>query len=355
MCSPSAPSPSPDPPLTGTVPLRLHGTDQPATLTRTQRAFQRWIERIEAQRQQLVEWEAFAATFQSRVARDYEPLQRKYHAQRFMLLRRLDQAHDSGVLVKREQGRLGRVIVEQVLALLETDRDPVLVALHDKYSDRPYDRGDHADRAPGPTDEPSESGDSAQAHADGEDAQARAGTRAEARAEARAERAQARAQADTQSVRDAWRRLASALHPDREPDPTERERKTGLMQRANRAYEAGDLLQLLALQVEAEQVDPRQLAQASEARIARYNRVLKEQSEGLAAEIDAITARFGGPGGRPRRGGPTPVGIMAALDRDIAEVRQHCRWLAQDLEAFKDVGQVKAWLKSLQGGRRSSG
>lgn len=37
----------------------------------------------------------------------------------------------------------------------------------------------------------------------------------------------------SQSIREVYRKLASALHPDREPDPVERQRKTELMQRAN--------------------------------------------------------------------------------------------------------------------------
>ena len=49
----------------------------------------------------------------------------------------------------------------------------------------------------------------------------------------------------SQSVRDVYRKLVSALHPDREADGAERERKTALMQRANQAYERNDLLELL--------------------------------------------------------------------------------------------------------------
>jgi hypothetical protein len=44
-------------------------------------------------------------------------------------------------------------------------------------------------------------------------------------------------------------------HPDREPDPHERERKTALMQRANHAYGKNDLLKLLELQLELEHID----------------------------------------------------------------------------------------------------
>ncbi len=47
----------------------------------------------------------------------------------------------------------------------------------------------------------------------------------------------------------------AVLHPDREPDEAERVRKTELMQRVNEAYSKKDLLQLVALQLEIEQID----------------------------------------------------------------------------------------------------
>ena len=49
----------------------------------------------------------------------------------------------------------------------------------------------------------------------------------------------------SQSIREVYRKLAGALHPDRESDPQERERKTALMQRVNQAYAKNNLLQLL--------------------------------------------------------------------------------------------------------------
>ncbi|WP_341888453.1 hypothetical protein [Variovorax sp. YR752] len=46
-------------------------------------------------------------------------------------------------------------------------------------------------------------------------------------------------------MRDIFRKLASALHPDRETDAQQRKVKTALMQKANQAYAANDLLALL--------------------------------------------------------------------------------------------------------------
>ena len=167
-----------------------------------------------------------------------------------------------------------------------------------------------------------------------------------ARARARLEREQALAEGATRSLRETWRRLASLLHPDREPDPVERERKTALMQRANQAYEARDLMQLLALQLEASQIDLKSLADAKDERIEAYNRLLKEQSETLAAEIEEIVAGF-----EMTLADPwvkvTPARILDSLGHEIAEVRRNCRGLTHDLEQFRDILWLKAWLKAL--------
>ncbi|WP_143605999.1 hypothetical protein [Variovorax sp. 54] len=51
-------------------------------------------------------------------------------------------------------------------------------------------------------------------------------------------------------MRDIFRKLASAPHPDRETDAQQRKVKTALMQKANQAYAANDLLALLELQLQ---------------------------------------------------------------------------------------------------------
>jgi len=59
-------------------------------------------------------------------------------------------------------------------------------------------------------------------------------------------------------LRRLFRQLASALHPDREPDPVQRERKTALMAEANRAHAGGDLPALLRLQQQVLAAEPAQ-------------------------------------------------------------------------------------------------
>ena len=57
-----------------------------------------------------------------------------------------------------------------------------------------------------------------------------------AKQRARDEKLKIEADETSLSIREVYRKLVSALHPDREPDPQERARKTALMQRVNQAY-----------------------------------------------------------------------------------------------------------------------
>ena len=94
--------------------------------------------------------------------------------------------------------------------------------------------------------------------------------------------------AQTPSLRIIYRKLASALHPDRESDPEERARKTALLQRANQSYKNGDLLALLGLQLEIAMVDAAHLSSQADAQIKDYVRALKAQLADLEDEITLI-------------------------------------------------------------------
>jgi hypothetical protein len=117
-------------------------------------------------------------------------------------------------------------------------------------------------------------------HAQFERARAREDKKAQKR---HAEEEQAKAEIK-QSLRELMRKLVSALHPDREPDAAERERKTELMKRVNDAYERNDLLTLLSLQLEIEQIQAADIANFSDERIKQYIRVLEDQLRALRDE-----------------------------------------------------------------------
>jgi hypothetical protein len=157
-----------------------------------------------------------------------------------------------------------------------------------------------------------------ESHADNRRARTGRGRRGHAADEERS-KAQAERKA-TQSVREIYRKLASALHPDRETNASEHRRKTALMQRTNQAYAQNDLLQLLALQIEIEQIDAAALADLPEARLRHYNEVLNEQLQVLESQLQAQTVPFHLQFGLAERE-IVPQRVDQALSANIAEAR----------------------------------
>lgn len=169
-----------------------------------------------------------------------------------------------------------------------------------------------------------------------------------ARAERAAERKARTAHEASRSVREIYRRLASALHPDREVDAVERERKTRLMQRANQAYESDDLLELLALQIEIEQIEVDALASVPEERLRHYNEVLREQLRALQVQTQECVAVF-------RLEFDLTAAVIAprhvdqALDARIAQMCAVRDEIERDLRQLDDPRRRRSLLDELLG------
>jgi hypothetical protein len=173
-------------------------------------------------------------------------------------------------------------------------------------------------------------------------------TARERRAEQSAERKRAEAREASESVREVYRRLVRQLHPDREPDPVQRERKTGLMQQINRAHAEGDLLTLLTLQMEVEQLSADELAELPAQRLAHFNRVLNEQWQLLKEEIrnciDALQIGLADDG--PRRLS-RPRELDALFESRLREIRQIHKRNEEILARLSDSKLRRACLDEL--------
>lgn len=152
----------------------------------------------------------------------------------------------------------------------------------------------------------------------------------------------------SQSLREVYRKLASALHPDRASDAEEAARKTTLMQQANQAYEAGNLLALLELQLQAEQIDMERLASLDQRRLDHYATVLQEQLADLQREAAALETWF-----RAAMGAPPGAGMPARkADRLITAEAQRLRadvdLLARQAKLLQDAEATRDWLRAVR-------
>jgi hypothetical protein len=112
--------------------------------------------------------------------------------------------------------------------------------------------------------------------------------RREKTARAAEERARRHEQLRKDSLGAVYRRLVKELHPDLEPDPAERERKSRVMQDITAAYTRGDLHALLRLELEWLEPAGGSVARLSLEKLRAYTGFLKQQATELEAEIQLL-------------------------------------------------------------------
>ena len=78
------------------------------------------------------------------------------------------------------------------------------------------------------------------------------------------------------------------MHPDLEPDPAERERKSRVMQDITAAHTRGDLHALLQLELEWLDAAGSDAARLSREKLRAYTELLKQQATELEAEVQSL-------------------------------------------------------------------
>lgn len=272
-------------------------------LSAAQREFNATIRKIEEQRQALQAWEAATPVYMERWNTEFKPLLDTYFECKIEFVHLLDRLSETIKLSKADRATLSREISEQASSLIEDD-DQDLKALHNKHSGRDFDADQREDDEflkqglheifgidLGDIDMQSPDAVAKKLHErfQGEQQEDEPKAKPKNAAQLRKEKAAAEA---SQSVREVYRKLASALHPDRESDPAERERKTALMQRVNLAYSERNLLDLLQLQLEVEHIDTQALGALSKERLKHYNSILREQLDELRRAVLDQQAMF---------------------------------------------------------------
>jgi curved DNA-binding protein CbpA len=113
---------------------------------------------------------------------------------------------------------------------------------------------------------------------------ARASAKRGGKKTARQEKAEQQAIDTAKLLKEIYRKLSSVIHPDREPDPAERARKTALMSELNQAYESKNLLKLLTLQQQFGKLDSAAVASQADDKLKLINHQLRQQLADLRGE-----------------------------------------------------------------------
>ena len=150
------------------------------------------------------------------------------------------------------------------------------------------------------------------------------------------------------AIRTIFRQLASALHPDREPDEQERLRKTCLMSEVNAAYEKNDLTTLLRLQMQVSQVSPKNTAGTAlmtDDKLIAMSLLLKEQVAALEEDLDQLESRLSRELCVPVRAEADEAVMAKSLQRLQADQRYITDTLEADLRRIQNDAELKRWLK----------
>lgn len=349
------------------------GKDHPH-LSKEQKAFNALIKKIDGKRASLAAWQEIIPAYQKKYACDFIPLVETSQEIQIELVHYLDRASDQKGLTSPERRMIHDLISRMAGNLAAERNDEKLKAIYNKHSGSDFDKetaasldglksmledvigvdlGDDLDMS-----SPEEIFKRAQAHmheqqtqfeAERQEYEERQAKRKKtAKQIAKESKQQAEEQQTSQSIRELYRKLASALHPDRESDPQEREGKTLLMQRINQAYDKKNLLLLLELQLELEHIDQTTINNITSSRLKHYNKILKEQLNELEYEILATEDMFKSQFGMSPFERLTPSTIMRNLAAEIVGIQQAIRELESDLLAFQDIKKLKAWLKDMR-------
>jgi hypothetical protein len=147
------------------------------------------------------------------------------------------------------------------------------------------------------------------------------------------------------ALRTIYRQLASALHPDREPDDAERLRKTALMSEVNAAYDRKNLSELLKLQLQLAQIDSASLSRMADDKLNAMCLLLDEQAEAL--EEDEAQAQFEIRHylGVNELDHISAESLARALAIQLRDKEQYVDTLERDLRRIQNEAELKRWLK----------
>lgn len=342
-----------------------------APQSKEEKTYHKLKKKIDVLRNEIADWQREIAIYSVRHQKEYLPQLQKQKQLIRQMIELLDTKYDEKKITRTERSKLKHLIRDMCASLLEDaeDDDPELMDIYARYNGRDFNEEAEdqrrffaeevlglevcdADLSPEAFDrllEQAMAEESEQREREKQARQERAAKRKKSAKQLEKERQAQQSESDIAKViREVFRKLASALHPDREPDEQERQRKTDLMQRVNNAYAAKDLLALLNLQLEIEQIDELSLQAMPAHRMQHINKILQEQVLELEMELNHLSGRFKFEFGFAPWESLSAKRLVKSLSDEVIEVKRIIADLERDVRALSDTSNLKSWLKQLR-------
>ena len=352
--------------------LRISTRKQTARLTPAQKKFNALIGRIDRQRKRLAEWQEMMPIYQEEVLRTFQPLRDSYAGFQAQMVELLDSHYTNNRFSRLQQEKVSHIIKDICFELINDHGRDDLKPVANRHSDIDFDDQQEQMKAMGgdvlrtmleaefgidpgdielDMDDPYGTADKLGSILEEQQRKAddqRPRRKKTARQLAREAREKEEESKISQSIRAVYRQLVGALHPDRETDPEEHQRKTDLMQKVTVAYKNRNLLQLLELQLTVEQIDQNAIDSINEDRLNYFNKILQRQSLELKQEIEEVELHMKAAGGIDPFESLTPKKLFSALRKDKKQLELAIFEIQRDLRLFKDIRKVKHWLKTYE-------
>ena len=350
--------------------VRIEGEAKLAKLSPAQKKFNSLIKKIEQQKQLLAAWQETIPYLQKQSAEKLEPLLKTYSGHRAELAQLLDEQYAVKGFTAKQREKMAHLILDICADLINQHGMEELKPLYNKYSDADFDTesqeigdlsndvmksilkdglGIDMDDEEIDLENPERMAERLRERIEAQRQQheERRGKRKKTAKQLKKEAELKAAEEDAgKAIRAVYRQLTTALHPDREQDPEEHKRKTELMQRVTVAYKKKDLLQLLELQLAVEQIDQAHINNIAEDRLKHFNRVLQGQLDQLQDEVQEVEMTLKMNLQLMPFEQLTPQRAISGFKRDLDGLRLEINQIKHDLNRFKDVKHLKAWLKN---------
>lgn len=337
-----------------------------APLSPAAKAFNLQLARIDKLKSQLQDLDALSLSHRNALHQLLTPLQKR-HAQRMREMALWLDERLAGKALSALQRQTAQQIVCGLAKTLAQDGDAGMAALHDRHSPQTLAQQDQeradALRAQLETalGEPLDAAHDA-ASADellragmerlrqsvNEEQERRAAAAQARKARKKPGAARSKAQAlvaDAETtLRQLFRQLASALHPDREPDAQARLQKTALMSEANAAYGRKDLVALMQIQQRVTLADPDVALRMTDDKLAALTLLLKQQVADLERQRAGRQSQLAGEFDVPYGLGLTPKTLQMVLQEQVFELEDALDLMERDLQRVKDDAGLKRWL-----------